>query len=36
MDSEKNEARFQLDRIEDIYAYSEKLCDVAKFYASQN
>ena len=36
MDSEKNEARFQLDRIEDIYAYSEKLCDVAKFYATQN
>jgi len=36
MDSEKNETRFQLDRIEDIYAYSEKLCELAKFYASQN
>ncbi len=36
MDSEKNETRFQLDRIEDIYTYSEKLCEVAKFYATQN
>ena len=36
MDSEKNETRFQLNRIEDIYAYSEKLCEVAKFYANQN
>ncbi|WP_219809400.1 hypothetical protein [Campylobacter concisus] len=36
MDSEKNETRFQLDRIEDIYAYSEKLCEVAKFYTTQN
>ena len=36
MDNEKNETRFQLDRIEDIYAYSEKLCEIAKFYANQN
>ena len=35
MDSEKNETKIQLERIEDIYAHADKLCQIAKFYASQ-
>jgi hypothetical protein len=35
MDSEKNETKIQLERIEDIYAHAEKLRQIATFYASQ-
>lgn len=35
MDSEKNETKNQLERVEDIYAHADKLCQIAKFYANQ-
>lgn len=35
MDSEKNETKIQLERIEDIYVHADKLCQIAKFYANQ-